>query len=99
MDDLICVRCNKPVKNSKDYELFEKMHWTCFHFEFEHLDADPDEPCSDPSCPWGRIVVLEKAVALGMKLSRLLESEDQVSARGEFEAAAIESGGQELESI
>lgn len=55
-DYLICVRCNRPVcVYEKDYLLFEKMHWICFHFEFEHGDYDPDEPCQDPSCPWNRI--------------------------------------------
>lgn len=48
-----CVRCHRPVKNERDYELFEKMHWVCFHLEFEH-DTDPDEPCGDPSCFWLR---------------------------------------------
>lgn len=48
----ICVRCNQPVKVYKDeYDVFEKMHWICFHYEFEHDGYDPDEPCSDPSCP------------------------------------------------
>jgi hypothetical protein len=32
------------------YEVFERMHWLCFHIMFEH-DGDPDEPCEDPSCP------------------------------------------------
>jgi hypothetical protein len=52
----ICVRCNQPVKVAKDqYEVFERMHWLCFHLEFEHGDYDPDEPCEDPSCPWNRL--------------------------------------------
>ncbi|MEH7108215.1 hypothetical protein [Bacillus sp. JJ1764] len=51
----ICVRCNEPVVvNKENYELFEKMHWLCFHLEFEHTGFDPDEPCEDPSCPWNR---------------------------------------------
>ncbi len=33
------------------YEVFERMHWICFHLEFEH-DSDPDVPCDDPTCPW-----------------------------------------------
>jgi len=52
----ICKRCNQPVKVfSGDYDVFEGMHWICFHYEFEHGDYDPDEPCDDPSCPWNRI--------------------------------------------
>jgi hypothetical protein len=30
-------------------ELFEGMHWLCFHLEFEH-PGDPDAPCTDPTC-------------------------------------------------
>lgn len=52
----LSVRCNTQVKVSKDqYEVFERMHWLCFHLEFEHGEYDPDEPCEDPSCPWNRI--------------------------------------------
>jgi hypothetical protein len=52
----ICVRCKEPVKVYKDqYDVFEKMHWLCFHLEFEHGSYDPDEACDDPSCPWNRI--------------------------------------------
>jgi hypothetical protein len=43
------------VKNKEQYELFENMHWLCFHLEFEHGLYDVDEPCDDPSCPWNRI--------------------------------------------
>ncbi|WP_438449481.1 hypothetical protein [Gorillibacterium sp. sgz5001074] len=52
----LCRRCGKPVQVFEtDYDLFEGMHWICFHFEFEHGEYDPDEPCDDPSCPWNRI--------------------------------------------
>ena len=56
-DDLaqrrICLRCRLPVTvNVNNYVTFERMHWTCFHFEHEHgFGRDPDEPCGDPSCP------------------------------------------------
>jgi hypothetical protein len=47
----VCVRCNLPVVvNQSMYDVFERMHWVCFHFEFEH-QGDPDAPCSDPGCP------------------------------------------------
>jgi hypothetical protein len=39
------------------YETFEKMHWVCFHYEFEHDNrgqgVDPDEDCGIPGCPSG----------------------------------------------
>ncbi|MGH8921105.1 MAG: DUF7660 family protein, partial [Actinomycetes bacterium] len=37
------------------YETFERMHYVCFHYEFEHdltdMNADPDEDCGAPGCP------------------------------------------------
>jgi hypothetical protein len=57
-----CTRCHKPViRHYDDYELFEGMHWLCFHLEFEH-EGDPDEPCGDPSCPWWHIEVYKEAL-------------------------------------
>lgn len=53
----ICIRCGQLVTvNREHYELFERMHWLCFHLEFEH-QGDPDAPCRDPSCPWWHIEV------------------------------------------
>ncbi|KAA0548483.1 hypothetical protein FZW96_07885 [Bacillus sp. BGMRC 2118] len=52
----ICVCCKTPVKfDEAQYEVFEKMHWTCFHFVFEHDMYDVDEPCDDPGCLWNRV--------------------------------------------
>jgi hypothetical protein len=53
-DELQCVRCGRPVvRNQDSYVALERMHWVCFHYEFEHFDGigDPDQACSDPSCP------------------------------------------------
>ena len=41
-----CVRCGRPVRrNQANYETSERMHWACFHYEFEHNGGagDPDE--------------------------------------------------------
>jgi hypothetical protein len=55
----ICRRCNQPVvENSDQFDIFEQMHWLCFHLVFEH-QADRDVACDDPSCPWWRIDVLK----------------------------------------
>jgi hypothetical protein len=52
----ICKRCGQPIKINKDSsDVFEDMHWLCFHMEFEHGEYDTDEACDDPSCPWNRI--------------------------------------------
>lgn len=44
-EGLTCARCGRSVEASKDqYEVFERMHYTCFHYEFEH-PGDPDVEC------------------------------------------------------
>ena len=69
-----CVRCGRPVTvNASDYDLFERMHWLCFHLEFEH-DADPDEHCADPSCPWWHIRVFRRELeSLGRDPQKIIE--------------------------
>ena len=48
----ICVRCGLEVRvNRESYEILERMHYVCFHFEFEHGGFDPDEECDAPDCP------------------------------------------------
>lgn len=48
---LNCARCGRAVEASRDqYEVFERMHYTCFHYEFEH-HADPDVECMAGGCP------------------------------------------------
>ena len=49
------------VINASMYDVFEQMHWLCFHLEFEH-QTDPDEECGDPSCPWWKIQVFRQAL-------------------------------------
>jgi hypothetical protein len=43
-----------------DYETFERMHYVCFHYEFEHhragADTDPDEDCGLAGCPSAQAV-------------------------------------------
>jgi hypothetical protein len=47
-----CARCGRPVVvNRESYDVFERMHYLCFHMEFEHGDHDPDEGCGVPGCP------------------------------------------------
>jgi hypothetical protein len=70
----LCKRCNKPVTvNGDRYDIFEQMHWLCFHLEFEH-DGDPDEACGDPSCPWWHLDVLkEKLRQLGFDPQKVID--------------------------
>lgn len=56
MNDQICQRCGETVELSQDdYEIFERMHFECFHYAFEHdlnrLGISEDEDCGDPVCP------------------------------------------------
>lgn len=70
---LACVRCGRPVRVSADqYEVFERMHYVCFHYEFEHDPADPDEECQAGGCPsaslvGGRNRVIETAAGLALE--------------------------------
>lgn len=50
--DLVCRRCGRPVRIGRgNYEVFEGMHFVCFHYEFEHDPADPDDDCGAAGCP------------------------------------------------
>jgi hypothetical protein len=43
-EPLLCRRCQRPAEVSRDqFEVFEQMHYVCFHDEFEHDPAGPDE--------------------------------------------------------
>jgi hypothetical protein len=55
-ENYVCRRCGRPVRTSRDYfEVFEGMHYVCFHYEFEHDMADPqtdpDDDCGVSGCP------------------------------------------------
>lgn len=70
----ICKHCGQPVVvNASSYNVFEQMHWLCFHIVFEH-NADPDVACQDPGCPWWHIDVYKnKLVELGQEPSKVIE--------------------------
>ncbi|PPK97481.1 hypothetical protein CLV92_10311 [Kineococcus xinjiangensis] len=58
MDEQVCRRCSRPVSApARDYEIFEQMHYVCFHYEFEHDmgsgATDVDSDCGIPGCPSG----------------------------------------------
>lgn len=49
--EFLCARCGVEVTaNRERFEVFERMHYVCFHYEFEH-DTDPDEGCLAMGCP------------------------------------------------
>lgn len=61
----VCRRCNLPVEASADsYDVFEQMHYVCFHFEFEHR-SDPDIECAAGGCPAAGIRVASRSVRTG----------------------------------
>ena len=37
--------------SATQYEVFERMHYVCFHYEFEHGDTDVDQECGAGGCP------------------------------------------------
>lgn len=49
---LTCRHCGRPVVvSAEQFEVFERMHYNCFHYLFEHDPFDPDEECSADGCP------------------------------------------------
>lgn len=47
----VCRRCGLPVvAYAADFEVFEQMHYVCFHYAFEH-QGDPDLVCAAGGCP------------------------------------------------
>ena len=58
--------------SAEQYEVFERMHYVCFPYEFEHDPADPDEECQAGGCPSASLVVgrnrvIETAVELAVE--------------------------------
>jgi len=58
--------------SAEHYEVFERMHYVCFHYEFEHDPTDPDEECQAGGCPsaslaGGRNHVIETAAELALE--------------------------------
>jgi hypothetical protein len=47
--DRNCRRCGQTVE-SDQFDVFERMHYVCFHFEFEHT-GDVDQECGAGGCP------------------------------------------------
>jgi hypothetical protein len=55
-EPLACVRCGQEVRVNRDrYDIFERMHYVCFHYLFEH-SGDPDEECDAGGCPSSSLV-------------------------------------------
>lgn len=58
--------------NADRFDVFEQMHWLCFHLEFEH-QGDPDTFCGDPDCPWWQIEVYkQRLLQLNISLDDVL---------------------------
>ncbi len=64
---VLCRRCGRPIvaNQAQCSAIFEHMHWSCFHLEYEH-PGDPDQRCEDPGCPvWVQEVYEAKLRELG----------------------------------
>ena len=56
----VCKGCGSPVEDTKEnYNMFEQMHWVCFHFAYEHSPNDPDTPCDSRHCPTWQLQILK----------------------------------------
>ncbi|GAB3165235.1 hypothetical protein GCM10027059_22640 [Myceligenerans halotolerans] len=71
--ELICRRCDRPVRvSAAQLDVFEQMHYMCFHYEFEHGEVDVDQACSAGGCPSatvgaGRELVVRTARTLAIE--------------------------------
>lgn len=55
-EPLLCQRCGRPVEvSAAEFQTFERMHYVCFHYEFEHDPVDPDRECEAGGCPSGAL--------------------------------------------
>lgn len=60
--NLVCKSCGGKINDGKEnYDMFEGMHWLCFHLAFEH-HTDPDEPCDSRLCPVWHLKILRKHI-------------------------------------
>jgi hypothetical protein len=51
-EPLPCRRCRHPVEISRDqHDVFEQMHYVCFHYKYEHDPTAPGEESSGGGCP------------------------------------------------
>lgn len=49
----VCRACGTPSASPDFTSVFERMHYVCFHFEFEHGEVDRDQACGLAGCPAG----------------------------------------------
>lgn len=49
----VCRACGALSASPDFTAVFERMHFVCFHFEFEHGAADRDQTCGLAGCPAG----------------------------------------------
>jgi hypothetical protein len=79
-EGLPCRRCGRAVVSSAEqYDVFEQMHYTCFHYEFEH-PGDPDVECAAGGCP---------AAGIALPSIRLRVEGVELSAAGDTVVPAI----------
>lgn len=96
-----CRRCGRPVRvSAEQYDVFEGMHYVCFHYEFEHGESDPDEECHAGGCPsaslaGGRDRVIETASTLATEAAQGAPwlNDTLPTYLGAFSAWIADSGG------
>ena len=53
---LTCRECGgRVLVSARWFETFERMHYTCFHYAFEHEPFDRDDECIAAGCPSGAV--------------------------------------------
>jgi hypothetical protein len=86
---LVCRACGEVVElNADRFDIFEQMHYTCFHYEFEH-SGDRDQECDAGGCPAELIGprpfpdvagdLLTEEIVEALRGSRLANADDTLS--------------------
>ncbi|VXB78108.1 conserved hypothetical protein [Aeromicrobium sp. 9AM] len=74
-ESLTCRRCGGSVRNADDgRNIFEHMHYVCFHYEFEHGDEDVDFDCGSPGCPSGMLPPIAPSPAAEAALDEVTDA-------------------------
>ena len=70
-----CKGCGGELERPlEQYDVFEGMHWFCFHYSFEHLPNNPEVPCESRHCPtWHLEILRNEIISMGKDPDEIIE--------------------------
>lgn len=73
-----CRSCGRSVANAREArDIFEGMHWVCFHYAFEHEISQPtdvDADCGQAGCPSAQLMSTERDLENDSLLAAILDA-------------------------